>query len=117
MNGRTVTSIRDWLEAVGLAKYAGVFAEHEITLEMVPDLTALDIDRLGLPTGPRRQLLVAIQRRGGAARIEPSVCVPHASIGVTIVWLPGRSKFRRRTRSRCRRRVSGGLASQGQHGG
>ena len=42
-----MTGIQDWLERHGLAKYAAVFAEHEITLEVLPDLTESDIDRLG----------------------------------------------------------------------
>ena len=71
-----VTGIQDWLEEVGLEKYAAVFAEHEITLEMLPDLTAPDIDRLALPTGPRRRLMVAIQALRDAARAKPSVLAP-----------------------------------------
>lgn len=66
MNG-----IHDWLKQVGLEKYAAVFAEHEITLEVLGDLTVPDIDRLGLPTGPRRRLMVAIQALGGAALAHP----------------------------------------------
>jgi hypothetical protein len=56
-----VTGIRDWLEQLGLEKYAAVFAEHEITLDVLRDLTEADIDRLDLPTGPRRRLMVAVR--------------------------------------------------------
>ena len=42
--------IQDWLERLGLEKYAAVFAEHEITLEVLPELTESDIDRLALPS-------------------------------------------------------------------
>jgi len=68
-----VTEIGRWLQELGLEKYASVFAEHEITLEALPDLTEADIDRLGIPTGPRRRLLTAIQALGSAAHAEPSV--------------------------------------------
>ena len=34
-----MTGIQDWLQRLGLEKYAAVFAEHEITLEVLPDLT------------------------------------------------------------------------------
>ena len=61
-----MTGIQDWLERHGLAKYAAVFAEHEITLEVLPDLTESDIDRLALPTGPRRRLMSAIEALGAA---------------------------------------------------
>jgi hypothetical protein len=49
-----VTGIGEWLQELGLEKYASVFAEHEITLEVLPDLTEADIDRLGLPIGAAR---------------------------------------------------------------
>ena len=67
-----MTGIQDWLEELGLGKYAAVFAEHEITLEMLPDLTEADIDRLALPTGPRRRLMVAVQALGAATRAQRS---------------------------------------------
>jgi class 3 adenylate cyclase len=68
-----VTDIQDWLHQLGLAKYGAVFAEHEITLEILPDLTESDIDRLALPTGPRRQLMVAIQARRAANALPPAL--------------------------------------------
>jgi len=71
-----VTSIAEWLQKVGLEKYAPLFAEHEITLEVLPHLTEADIDRLGLPIGPRRRLTVEIQGLAAAARAQPSV-EPH----------------------------------------
>jgi class 3 adenylate cyclase len=55
-------NIEEWLERFGLAKYAAVFAEHEITLELLPELTESDIDRLELPIGPRRRLISAIEQ-------------------------------------------------------
>jgi class 3 adenylate cyclase len=68
-----VTGIRDWLEQLGLEKYAAVFAEHEITLDVLPDLTEADIDRLDLPTGPRRRLMVAIRALAASPPARPSV--------------------------------------------
>ena len=53
-----------------------MFRNHAITLEILPDLTGPDIDRLELPTGPRRQLKVAIEKLGGAARAKPPVPNP-----------------------------------------
>ena len=70
-----VTGIQDWLERHGLEKYAAVFAEHEITLEVLPDLTEADIDRLALPTGPRRRLMSAIEALGAATRAQRSIPV------------------------------------------
>ena len=67
-----MTGIQDWLAELGLEKYAAVFAEHEITLEMLPDLTEADIDKLALPTGPRRRLMIAVQALGAATRAQRS---------------------------------------------
>jgi len=52
-------SVNDWLESLGLQKYASVFEEHEIDLDVVPDLTEADLDDLGLPIGPRRKIIKA----------------------------------------------------------
>jgi class 3 adenylate cyclase/tetratricopeptide (TPR) repeat protein len=68
-----VIGIQDWLEEHGLEKYTAVFSEHEITFELLPDLTESDIDRLGLPTGPRRRLLTAVQALGAATRAQKSL--------------------------------------------
>jgi class 3 adenylate cyclase/tetratricopeptide (TPR) repeat protein len=68
-----VTGIADWLKKVGLEKYAPVFAEHDVTLDVLPHLTEADIDQLHLPTGPRRRLLVEIQALGAPASPAPVV--------------------------------------------
>ena len=72
-----MTSIEAWLKQVGLEKYVPVFIEHDITIEVLPDLTEADIDRLALPTGPRRRLMVAI--RALADEIHASSSAPAAN--------------------------------------
>ncbi len=64
--------IAEWLRKVGLEKYAPLFAEHEITVEDLPHLTESDLDRLALPTGPRRRLAVEIQRLSSTASVPPT---------------------------------------------
>jgi class 3 adenylate cyclase len=59
--------MREWLEQIGLGRYAPVFDEHEITLDLLPDLTETDIDKLALPIGPRRRLILAIHSLDGAS--------------------------------------------------
>jgi class 3 adenylate cyclase/tetratricopeptide (TPR) repeat protein len=76
-----VTSIEEWLERIGLAKYAAVFAEHEITPEVLPDLTEADIDRLALPIGPRRRLMSAIEALGAPTRAQGSIHSADAPVG------------------------------------
>jgi class 3 adenylate cyclase/tetratricopeptide (TPR) repeat protein len=79
-SGASVTGILDWLAQLGLEKYAAVFAEHEITLEVLPHLTEPDIDRLALPTGPRRRLMVAIQALSTGAPLQSSVEAPETPL-------------------------------------
>ena len=48
--GATVTAdIREWLEGLGLGKYAQVFVDSEIDLEILPHLSDEDLKELGLP--------------------------------------------------------------------
>jgi len=60
-----VNDIAEWLKSTGLEKYVSLFAEHEITFDVLPHLTDSDIDHLGLPTGSRRRLQVAILALSG----------------------------------------------------
>ena len=41
--------ISAWLQALGLNKYAGLFAEQEIDLSVVTELTELDLRNWGFP--------------------------------------------------------------------
>ena len=70
-----MTDLPEWLRKIGLERYGAIFAEHEITLDVLTDLTESDIDRLALPTGPRRQLIVAI-RALQSERPQPSPSTP-----------------------------------------
>ncbi len=45
--------IDQWLEGLGLSKYSGLFAENEIDIEVLPDLTDSDLRELDLPSGPK----------------------------------------------------------------
>ncbi|MHA1571774.1 MAG: ATP-binding protein, partial [Alphaproteobacteria bacterium] len=65
-------NIGQWLEGLGLGRYAGAFAENEITFDALPHLTQDDLKELGLPMGPRRIVSVAIgQLAGPAAPTSP----------------------------------------------
>lgn len=55
-------TIAEWLQSVGLEKYAPLFEEHEITPDVLPHLTDADIASLNLPLGPRRRLVVEIRK-------------------------------------------------------
>jgi class 3 adenylate cyclase/predicted ATPase len=60
-----------WLDGIGLGQLRGVFAEHAIDLEVLPELTDGDLQQLGLPLGARRKLLKAIRELGCELAREP----------------------------------------------
>ena len=77
-----------WLETLGVGKYASVFAENEITFEVLPRLTDADLKELGLPLGPRRVLSDALAALASSTAADD---VPEAATSAT-----GRSAAERR---------------------
>lgn len=70
-----MSDIAHWLERHGLGKYAAVFVENEIDLEILPELDEADLEKLGLPMGPRKKLRKAIGEAGETGKqadVEPS---------------------------------------------
>ena len=62
-------NVEDWLRQIGLEQYAQVFAEHDISADVLPHLTSDDLRELGITlVGHRRRLLVAIEALRGPAR-------------------------------------------------
>ena len=55
------SDLNNWLEKLGLGKYADVFAENDVDFEVLPELTEPDLRELGLSLGHRRKLLAAIK--------------------------------------------------------
>ena len=63
-------TISEWLDRLGLGQYAQAFAENDIDLEVVVDLTADDLTDIGVKSvGHRRRILKAAEeiRSGGDA--------------------------------------------------
>jgi class 3 adenylate cyclase/predicted ATPase len=62
--------VAEWLQNLGLGKYAQSFAENDISFSVLPDLTDQDLKELGVASlGHRRQLLRAIaELKDGASR-------------------------------------------------
>ncbi len=44
-----------WLRDLGLGQYESIFRESEIEADVLPDLTEADLEKLGLPLGPRKR--------------------------------------------------------------
>src|SRR5215469_444589 len=58
--------IADWLENLGISEYAQRFAENDIDVEVLSELTDSDFDRLGVSIGHRRKIMRAIREHPSA---------------------------------------------------
>src|SRR5215469_6396507 len=68
-----------WLRSLGLGQYEALFRASEIDADILPELTDVDLEKLGVPLGHRKRLLRAIT---GLAAAETSAA-PSASTGTT----------------------------------
>ena len=60
--------IEDWLKKLGMDEYAQRFAENDIDLAILNDLTDQDLEKIGVTSlGHRRKLLRAIADLNGAS--------------------------------------------------
>ena len=64
--------IAEWLRGLGLERYTQAFQDAEVTTEVLPELTEVDLRELGLPLGPRKTVLKAIQALGRPADDGPA---------------------------------------------
>lgn len=60
--GKGAKAVGDILRGLGLGKYVGVFAREEIDAVALRSITDKDLEKLGIPLGPRKKILAA--RRG-----------------------------------------------------
>ena len=61
--------IADWLEKLGMSEYAERFAENDIDVGVLSELTDKDFDRLGVSIGHRRKIMRAIRELCSFARL------------------------------------------------
>lgn len=76
-------SIDQWLSELGLSQYAAAFKANDIDSTLLCDLTAEDLESIGVVSvGHRRKLLAAISRIGNAGLSEPRTVasVPKAEV-------------------------------------
>src|SRR5436190_15999662 len=68
-----------WLRGLGLGQYESAFRDSEIDADILSELTETDLEKIGLPLGPRKRVLKAIQnlddadKTSQAAGLERSV--------------------------------------------
>jgi class 3 adenylate cyclase/tetratricopeptide (TPR) repeat protein len=66
-----------WLRGLGLGQYEGTFRESEIEADVLPELTEADLEKLGLPLGPRKRILKAIASLGLAQKTSGAESLGH----------------------------------------
>src|SRR5215469_13825945 len=66
-----------WLRSLGLGQYEALFRANEIDADILPELSEVDLEKLGVPLGHRKRLLRAIS---GLTAARP-LAVPTASTG------------------------------------
>jgi hypothetical protein len=59
-----------WLR--GLGQYERTFRDSEIEADILPELTEADLEKIGLPLGPRKRILKAIQNLGDGDKTSSS---------------------------------------------
>jgi hypothetical protein len=52
--------VEGWLRNLGLGQYEALFRTNEIDADILPELTEIDLEKLGVPLGHRKRLLRAI---------------------------------------------------------
>jgi class 3 adenylate cyclase len=69
--------VGNWLRNLGLGQYEALFRASEIDADILPELTEVDLEKLGVPLGHRKRLLRAI---AGLAAVA-TLAAPSASTG------------------------------------
>ena len=65
------SDVTDWLQGLGLSKYARAFEENEIDFHSLPYLTESMLDRIGMPIGPTAKALAAISELRSVEESRP----------------------------------------------
>jgi class 3 adenylate cyclase len=68
-----------WLRSLDLERYEAAFRENEVDIGDIPGLTDADLEKLGIPLGPRKRLLKAIRALGTASAVTEAVRPPPAA--------------------------------------
>src|SRR5471030_1646221 len=60
--------VGEWLRGLGLEQYGALFRANEIDAEVLPELTEIDLEKLGVPLGHRKRLVKAIAALGATEK-------------------------------------------------
>ena len=73
--GPRCSRLRTGSKQLGMSEYAERFAENDIDISVLRDLTDQDLKELGVSLGHRRKMLRAIAELAGAAPTIAAACV------------------------------------------
>jgi class 3 adenylate cyclase/predicted ATPase len=62
-----------WLRSLGLDQYEATFRANEIDTDVLPELTEIDLEKLGVPLGHRKRLLKAIAGLAAPEKLAPTL--------------------------------------------
>ena len=109
-----MTSLRQWLDSIGLGRYEPTFTKSAIDTDVLPELTEGDLEKLGIPLGDRKRLIRAIKATAGGPPLalissevgenasndySPMVAAERRHLTVMICDLVGSTALSARTRS------------------
>jgi predicted ATPase/class 3 adenylate cyclase len=78
--------VAGWLRNLGLAQYESAFIENAIDIDVLPELSESDLEKLGIPLGHRKRLVKAIRAiTAGGSSSGPS---EHAEIASSSPIVP-----------------------------
>jgi AAA ATPase domain/SAM domain (Sterile alpha motif) len=75
-------NVAQWLNAIDLGQYEPLFREHEIDVNVVPDLAEGDLEKTGAPLGHRKRLMraiAALSAGGTPPAAKPTSAPPKAA--------------------------------------
>jgi len=76
-----IVGAKHWLEDIGLGRYADLFAQNRVDLDVLPDLTEADLAELGVPLGDRKRLLRAMASLADATAVSGSAATRPTFVG------------------------------------
>ncbi len=77
--------MEQWLDRIGLRKYAEAFAANDVDLDVLPEMSDADLQELGVSLGDRKRMLKAIRDGQDNAAPQPEIPIvapPHLSAHV-----------------------------------
>ena len=67
-----MSTVTTWLGRLGLEQYAKTFSDNAVDMEVLPDLTEADLEKLNVALGHRKRILRAIAELPGASSALPT---------------------------------------------